>query len=89
MLSYPALTAAEEAAIRRYLANLVIINLTEPIKQTAITLRRQHKLKLPDAIIAATARELGAILFTCDQQLLSVPGLAVKAPALLSLGGNQ
>jgi len=54
-LSYPALTAAEETAIRRYLANLAIINLTESIKQIAISRRRQHKLKLPDAIVAATA----------------------------------
>jgi predicted nucleic acid-binding protein len=44
VLSYPALTEAEETTIRCYLANLAIINLTEPIKQTAISLRRQYKL---------------------------------------------
>ena len=88
VLSYPALTEAEETTIRRYLANLAIINLTEPIKQTAISLRRQYKLKLPDAIIAATAKELDAVLLTCDQQLLSVSDLAAQAPALLSVDGD-
>jgi predicted nucleic acid-binding protein len=34
-----------------------------------VSLRQQHKLKLPDAIIAATAVEAGATLITDDAQL--------------------
>jgi len=34
-----------------------------------VNLRQQHKLKLPDAIIAATALEADATLITDDAQL--------------------
>jgi predicted nucleic acid-binding protein len=34
-----------------------------------VSLRTEHRLKLPDAIIAATAIERAAILITDDQQL--------------------
>jgi len=80
--SYPVLTATEEAAICRYLECLHVVDLTTPIKEKAIALRRQYRLKLPDAIIAATAQELGAVLLTCDQQLLNVPDVAAQAPEL-------
>ena len=42
-----------------------------------VSLRRQYRLKLPDAIIAATAIERGAILITDDRQLRKLP--AVKS----------
>ena len=80
--SYPALTTTEEAALHRYLACLHLVELTPSIKEKAIALRRQHRLKLPDAIIAATAQELGAVLWTCDRQLLSMLGVAAQAPEL-------
>lgn len=80
--SYPTLTTTEEAALHRYLAGLNLVELTPPIKEKAIALRRQHRLKLPDAIVAATAQELGAVLLTTDRQLLSVMGVAAQAPEL-------
>ncbi|MBK8538217.1 MAG: type II toxin-antitoxin system VapC family toxin [Candidatus Competibacteraceae bacterium] len=81
-LSYPTLTTIEEASIRQYIASLQLIELTTSIKEKAIRLRRQHRLKLPDAIIAATAQELDATLLTCDQQLLSLPVVTTQAPGL-------
>jgi predicted nucleic acid-binding protein len=47
-----------------------------------IALRRQHRLKLPDALIAATALDTGATLLSNDQQLLVVPSLMVQAVEL-------
>ncbi len=38
-----------------------------------IQVRRQHRLKLPDAIIAGTALYCGAVLVTEDQQLRNIP----------------
>ena len=76
LLSFPGLTAEDESAIRRMLAQDVeIIPLTEPIVQRTITLRRAHRLKLPDAVITATAIELGYELMTNDAALAKVPGL--------------
>ncbi len=49
---------------------------TEEVKSLAIRLRREHLLKLPDAIVAATALSLGAPLMTNDAKLLRVPGLS-------------
>jgi len=51
------------------LAKLTLTNLDEPIKTKAIQLRRQHTLKLPDAIIAATALTLKVPLFSNDLRL--------------------
>ncbi len=44
-----------------------------------VSVRQQHKLKLPDAIIAATALETDAILLTDDAQLR-------KVSAIVSIG---
>ncbi|HEV2349713.1 MAG TPA: PIN domain-containing protein [Terriglobia bacterium] len=38
-------------------------------------IRQQHRLKLPDAIVVATAIEPSAILVTEDQRIQNVPGL--------------
>ncbi|MCP5249663.1 MAG: type II toxin-antitoxin system VapC family toxin [Candidatus Accumulibacter sp.] len=78
--SYPELSVRDEAVIQRYLACLHLVELTPAIKEKSIFLRRQHRLKLPDAIIAATAQELGAVPLTCDRQLLNVLGVGAQAP---------
>jgi len=40
-----------------------------------VSLRAQYRLKLPDAIIAATAVERAAILITEDRQLQKLPAV--------------
>jgi predicted nucleic acid-binding protein len=72
LLSYPDLTPSEEASIHQFLSQVEICMLTSDVKETAIELRKNHRLKLPDAIIAATAKALGAVLVTNDSKLLSV-----------------
>jgi predicted nucleic acid-binding protein len=84
LLSYPSLTTAEEQKIRQFLAQLQILDLAESIKQTAINLRKQNRLKLPDAIIAATALDLNATLLTNDLKLTQVPTLNVQSLPLKS-----
>lgn len=66
LLSYPLLKMEDETAIRAFLNDVTIIDLTETIKQSAIAFRRQYRLKLPDALILATAHSLNAELFTND-----------------------
>jgi tRNA(fMet)-specific endonuclease VapC len=46
------------------LRTLVEIGLDEPIVQSTISIRRQYHVKLPDAIIAASAVSLGLPLVT-------------------------
>ena len=76
LLSFPGLTAENETAIQRMLAQEVeIMPLNDPIAERTISLRRAHRLKLPDAVIVATALELGYELMTNDAALAKVPGL--------------
>jgi len=69
LLSYPNLEAEEEQAIQNLLANLLVLKLDDKIEQEAIAFRRTYNVKLPDAIIAATAKVYGLRLLTLDRQL--------------------
>jgi hypothetical protein len=85
LLSYPSLDDAALAQIRSFLSEVTVVELTEEIRELAIGLRRQHTLKLPDAIVAATALSLQAQLVTNDTKLLRVPGLACQRLELKSV----
>lgn len=78
LLSYPLLDEAAEEQRRAFLSGVTVVGLTREIRETAIQLRRQHALKLPDAIIEATASTLEAELLSNDHKLLRVPGLNCK-----------
>ena len=75
VLSFPGLGEAGQATARLFFQSVRAVNIDEHIKATTIQLRKQHKLKLPDAIICATAMCLGAELVTSDERLWSVAGL--------------
>lgn len=72
LLGFPSLTDEEEVAARDFLALCQVIGISEDIEAQAIRLRRAGALKLPDAIIAATALVTGTSLLTLDQRLLKV-----------------
>jgi len=67
LLSKPEMRLAEVEAAESYLATCEVIELTAPIKALVIGLRQQYRLKLPDAIVAATAQWLGVPLLTADK----------------------
>lgn len=75
LLSYPSLDEAALTQIRSFLSEVRVVELNEQVREIAIDLRRKHKLKLPDAIVAAPALSLQAQLLTNDVKLLRVPGL--------------
>lgn len=56
--------AAESTALQQFIDNCIELPLTEPVIQQTIRLRQQHRVKLPDAIIAATALVHGLPLLT-------------------------
>lgn len=57
-------TAANEADTRTLLLYFQLLPLTEEVAERAVTIRRKHKMKLPDAIIKATAEMDGRVLIT-------------------------
>jgi predicted nucleic acid-binding protein len=69
----------EEAYIRLFLKRCKVIPLNRKVEQEAVKLRRagSPRPKLPDAIVAATAAVMDAVLVTRDDGLLrlSWPGL--------------
>jgi predicted nucleic acid-binding protein len=78
LLSYPSLTSAEEYELEDFLSGAEVIDLTPEIRNATIRLRRRHRLKLPDAIIAGTAMSLGVDLLTSDRRLARTPGLRCR-----------
>lgn len=69
LLAYPGLTTAEEKGIKNLLKTIEVVTITDAIKTETIQIRRTQNLRLPDAIIIATARVLECVLLTNDQQL--------------------
>ena len=69
MLGYPGIGREEDALIRQKLEALTYLPVTRAIEDVAITLRQTRKVKLPDAIIAATALHSGLELLTLDMHL--------------------
>ena len=67
VLSYPSITPQEEQQLKRFLSDIPIIDITAEIKEQTIDLRKKYNLRLPDAIIAATARQIDATLITNDK----------------------
>ena len=78
LLSYPSLDEAALNQIRAFLSDVTVVELSEQVRELAIGLRRRHMLKLPDAIVAATALSLQTQLITNDVKLLRVPELACE-----------
>lgn len=74
ILSYPSLTSQEEKNLE-----IPIVDITSQIKEQAISFRKKYRLKLPDAIIAATALSLRATLVTNDKSFLSVKEIKIKS----------
>jgi len=83
LLAWPSLTVEEEKRVREFLGQLVICELTPSIRTRAVQLRKQQHLRLPDAVVCATAMEFGVELWTNDTALAKVPGLTCRAVNLL------
>lgn len=76
-LAFPNLNQADAQLFNRFLGHVEVVNLTQDdhkLLGTTVQLRQAHSLKLPDAIIVATALTQSATLVTADQRLLSLAG---------------
>lgn len=57
---------SEEKTLRSFLARFQQVAVDPAIAETAFLLRRRQRIRLPDAIIWATARRQGTLLITRD-----------------------
>lgn len=67
LLGYSRLTEKEQTHINEFIGFCDIKNITKKIKRKTIEIRRNHKLKLPDSVIMATASTMGIPIITADK----------------------
>ncbi len=82
LLSFKKYSKEERFGIRFFLERFHCIPLSETVEELTIDIRSASRLKLPDAIIAAAAVSMDAILVTRDKRLAatSFPGLRTVNP---------
>jgi predicted nucleic acid-binding protein len=71
--SIPGLSKNDITSLEAFLQTCIITDINTPIKNVAIAFRKNFKLKLPDAIVAATASYLGYELVTADKVFNKLP----------------
>jgi len=82
VLSYPLIVSAEEEGLKDILLKIPVININDEIKAQAIKFRKRYNLKLPEAIIVATAFVFDAALITNDKGFSAITELQVKSVEL-------
>lgn len=63
--------------IERFLADATIVDINAEIKKITIGIRKNHKIKLPDAIVAATSFYMNLPFLTSDKELSKLTELNV------------
>jgi predicted nucleic acid-binding protein len=78
------LTGARDSEDQRRVENLLgyfeMVELDEPVAREAISLRQQHRIRLPDAIIWATARLSDSLLVTRDSRDFPIGDPGIRVP---------
>lgn len=77
LLSKPDIDAYEEGEVLKTLEEAELAPYNAAIETATINLRRKHRCKLPDAIIAATSMHYGLTLLTFDRGFARFDGLDV------------
>ena len=67
LLSWPGYSTEERTVVSEQIKEFIVTDVNENIKMIAIDIRIKHKLKLADALIAATAISLSIPLVTGDK----------------------
>jgi predicted nucleic acid-binding protein len=67
VLSFPNITTKDSELLKGFLSECYIVDIEPAIKDITIHIRSKFKIKLPDAVIAATAIYFDLPLFTMDK----------------------
>ena len=70
----------EERVVREFLAGFSVVPIGQEIAEAAVVLRRDNRLRLPDAIILGTAECQQALLVTRDTKAFSASNPVVRVP---------
>lgn len=78
LLSFHGISENEEIFIKSFLKDCYRIFLSEEVKEKAIEIRKMYKIKLPDAIVAASAIVNNLSLLTADKDFLQIEELNLQ-----------
>jgi len=78
LLSYHNISASELKKIEAMIDNCTVIEMNHDIKQHVINLRKKYRVKVNDAIIAATSLYMGMPLLTADSGFIKIKELDLK-----------
>ncbi|MBA3046760.1 PIN domain-containing protein [Patescibacteria group bacterium] len=82
VLSLPGLTFEDIYKIKRFLREFTIIPLDVQLGEMSADIRRQHRLKLGDSIIVATAQLTNSILITLDKEIIKKTKKIIKVKSV-------
>jgi predicted nucleic acid-binding protein len=77
LLGYQNITDIEKDRIKDFLSDCIVVDLNEAIKKITIELKQKQKIKLPDAIIAATSKYMNISLLTADSGFDAIEDIQV------------
>lgn len=81
LLCWKTTTEKDMELLRNFITDSLVIELEQPIKLTSADIRKTQKIKLPDAIIAATAIVYNLILLSRNAaDFKNINGLQVLDP---------
>ena len=73
-------TPSASEGTRDFLAAFDLIDLTQDIAERAVRLRGEHRLKLPDAIVWASALARSLLLITRDERAFPGDDPSIRVP---------
>ena len=78
MLGVRNLSSTALSIRKRLIENCFIVNFNSDIKEIAIRIKQKSTIKLPDAIVAASAMYMGYPLITADSDFTKITGLDLR-----------
>jgi predicted nucleic acid-binding protein len=81
LLCWKGATSKDILQIKKLISRTILYNLDEDIKQETVSIRKNYRLKLPDAIIAASAQVNDLVLLTRNvDDFKNIKGLKIINP---------
>ena len=77
LMGYPSLSAEQGKTMKSMIDECIVIDINAEIKKQTIALRKKNKIRLPDAIIAATAIYYELPMVSCDKDLKKIKELSL------------
>lgn len=79
LIGFPDITAKELKQVKSFLDDCIVIEITEEIKSIYSMLRKQYRLKLGDAMAAATAIYLDLPFMSADRAFTKITELQLTS----------